>query len=187
MVKTHLTLVGPVKGLSLIEVLVSVVVLAIGMLGIASLLIAAEKANNSSYSKQQAAQAAYNIFDKIRANSQAGIDGNYDANNIGGDGMPVTVTVPSTLCNTTSNCTAAQLATYDLFLWFNRDLAMLPNGSGSITTALNAAAGNTIVTITVQWNDSAAQTLLGSSSNESPTATSVANANFVQLTIQSQL
>ncbi|VEH30404.1 type IV pilus modification protein PilV [Legionella sainthelensi] len=76
------------KGLSLIEVLVAFVILAIGMLGIASMLILSSKANNSSYAKQQAVQCAYDIFDKMRANYQAAINGNYNISNINSMGTP---------------------------------------------------------------------------------------------------
>lgn len=169
------------KGMTLIEVLVSVVLLALGLLGIASMILLANHANNSSYMKQQAIQAVYNIFDKIRANPQAAINGNYTINNIGTNGIPSNVATPSVLC-TTSACTPAQLATYDTWSWLTKEVSQLPSGCGSISTAFSGVAGTTIVTVTVQWDDSPAQKSLGASS--SPSA---ANAQFVQISIQSQL
>jgi type IV pilus assembly protein PilV len=169
------------QGMTLLEVLISVVILAVGMLGIASMLLLSSKADNSSYTKQQAIQSVYNIFDRIRTNSQAAINGNYNVSNIGTNGLPTSITTPGTACNV-SACTASQLATYDTWQWLSRDVSKLPSGSGSITTALSGVAGNTIVTVTVQWDDSSAQALLGASSEA---ATS--NANLVQIRIQSQL
>ncbi len=134
------------RGVTLLEVLISIVILAVGMLGIASMLLYANKANNSSYTKHQAVQAIYNIFDKIRANSQAATNGNYNISNIGSGGVPTTVATPSVQCTGTA-CTAAQLATYDTWLWLTRDVAQLPSGSGSITSAVNAN-NNTVVTVT---------------------------------------
>lgn len=168
------------KGMTLLEVLVSVVLLAIGLLGIASMLMLSNKANNSSYAKLQAVQSVYDIFDRIRANSQAAINGNYNISNMGTNGLPTTVATPSVMCNV-STCTPSQMATYDTWYWLTKDVAKLPNGSGSITSALSGVAGNTVITVTVQWDDSQAQNQLGASSAAS------ANPNFVQLSIQSQI
>ena len=169
------------KGMTLLEVLVTLVIVAFGLLGIASMLMYSSKANNSSYTKQQAVQTAYDIFDRIRANSQVAISGNYNVSNIGSNGYPTSVSTPSAMCNS-SICTPVQLAAYDTWHWLSKDVSRLPNGSGSVTTALSGIAGNTIVTVTVQWDDSPAQANLGSSSTVSGT-----NPNFVQLTIQSQI
>ncbi|WP_298623628.1 type IV pilus modification protein PilV [uncultured Legionella sp.] len=167
-------------GMTLLEVLVSVVILAVGLLGIASMLMLSNKANNSSYSKLQAVQAVYDIFDRIRANSQAAINGNYDISNIGSNGLPTAVSAPSVMCNT-STCTPAQMAAYDTWYWLTKDVSQLPNGSGSIATSLSGVAGNTLITVTIQWDDSLAQDKLGAASAAS------SNTNFVQLSIQSQI
>lgn len=160
--------------------LISVVILAVGMLGIASMLIVSNKANNSSYAKLQAVQAVYDIFDRIRANSDAASNGSYNVSNIGSNGYPTSVSAPSVLCNA-SVCNPNQLAQYDTWYWLTRVVSQLPNGSGSITSALSGVAGNTVITVTVQWDDSKAQNELGASSASSGTA------NFVQFRVQSQI
>ncbi|KTC90717.1 type IV pilus modification protein PilV [Fluoribacter dumoffii] len=169
-------------GMSLIEVLIALVVMAVGMLGIAGMLILSNKANNSSYAKQQAVQCIYDIFDKIRANSQAAINGNYNISNINSSGSPVLPAAPGVLCNQ-SPCSSPQLAAYDTWYWLTYDVSRLPNGSGSITSSpAPGTGGNTIITVTVQWDDSLAQNEVGASSTASPV-----NPNYVQLSIQSQL
>ncbi|CZI79027.1 TPA: type IV pilus modification protein PilV [Legionella pneumophila] len=168
------------KGMTLLEVLISVVILAVGMLGIASMLIVSNKANNSSYAKLQAVQAVYDIFDRIRANSDAASNGSYNVSNIGSNGYPTSVSAPSVLCNA-SVCNPNQLARYDTWYWLTKVVSQLPNGSGSITSALSGVAGNTVITVTVQWDDSKAQNELGASSGSSGTA------NFVQFRVQSQI
>ncbi|MCL9685322.1 type IV pilus modification protein PilV [Legionella maioricensis] len=169
------------KGMTLLEVLVTLVILAFGLLGIASMLMFSNQANNSSYAKQQAVQSVYDIFDRIRTNYQAAINGNYNVSNIGSNGYPTSISAPSVLCNV-STCNPTQMAAYDTWYWLSKDVAKLPSGSGSITSASSGASGNTIITVTVQWDDSPAQATLGSSSTVSAT-----NANFVQLSIQSEL
>lgn len=166
------------SGMTLIEVLISLVILSLGMLGIASMLLLSNKANNSSYTKQQAVQCISDIFDRIRANYTAAINGNYTVNNI--STLPTAPTPPSTLCNV-SSCTPTQLAAYDIWHWLANDVGKLPSGSGSITTAVSGVAGNTIITVTVQWNDSPAQSMLGTIA---PAGT---GTGFVQLIIQSQI
>lgn len=167
-------------GMTLIEVLISLVVLAIGMLGIAGILLLSNKANNSSYAKHQAVQCIYDIFDRIRANSSAAIGGKYNISNISSSGAPSAVAQPSTLCNI-SSCNSSQMAAYDTWYWLTKDVSKLPNGSGSITSALSGVAGNTIITVTVQWNDSPAQATAGAIGASGTTP------SYVQLTIQSQL
>ncbi|MGL5742321.1 MAG: type IV pilus modification protein PilV [Legionella sp.] len=119
------------KGMSLIEVLIAFVIMAIGMLGIAGMLILSSKANNSSYAKQQAVQCIYDIFDKIRANYQAAINGNYTISNINSAGSPTPPARPGTLCNQ-SPCSSTALAAYDTWYWLTYDVSKLPSGSCSI-------------------------------------------------------
>ncbi len=160
-------------GFSLFEVLVALVILAIGMLGIARMLMIAHKSNSSSYLKQQSIQSAYDIVDHIRANRQAAINGNYAVNNLVTSGSPTIPSAPSTNCDSAS-CSSTQLANYDTWHWLATSVSQLPNGCGSISTA--AAGINTLITVTIQWDDSPNQSTLGE------TAT-----NPTQLIIQSEL
>lgn len=170
------------QGNTLIEVLISFVMLGVGMLGIAGVLLLSHKANNSSYAKQQAVQSIYDIFDKMRSNYQAAISGSYNVSNINSNGSPTTPAAPAVMCDQ-SACTPTQLASYDTWYWLKYDVSSLPSGSGSIvTTAAGGTSKNTLITVTVQWDDSVAQNILGNSS----TVSSV-NPNYVQLSIQSQL
>ena len=161
------------RGFTLLEVLIALVILAIGMLGIARMLLITHKSNSSNYIKQQAVQYAYDILDRIHANRQAAINGNYSVSNLVNSGAPTAPSAPSTNCGG-SICTSPQLAAYDTCYWLATDVAQLPNGCGAISTAVSGL--NTVVTVTVQWDDSPAQKMLGTT-NPSPT----------KLIIQSQL
>lgn len=166
-------------GFALIEVLVAVLVLAFGMLGLAAMLMAGHKSNSSSYAKQQAVQSAYDIVDRIRANSQAAINGSYTVSNLSSGGAAV---LPSlgTDCNV-AVCTPAQLAGFDLYYWQAKDLTQLPNGSGAIAIAASGAS-NTLVTVTVQWDDQPAQAKLGAAS-----ASASGAANLARFVVQTVL
>ena len=167
------------RGFALLEVLIALVVLAFGMLGIAGMLVVGHKSNSSSYIKQQAVQSAYDIIDRVRANNQEAKNGSYNVNNLTIGGAPVVPAAASPDCGV-ATCSTSQLATYDLWYWLARDLAQLPNGSGSVLAA--PSGSNTLVTVTVQWDDSPAQSKLGAASK-----TQTSNPNLAQFTVQTLL
>ncbi|MDY7546204.1 type IV pilus modification protein PilV [Glaciimonas sp. CA11.2] len=169
-------------GFALLEVLIALVVLAFGMIGIAGMLLVAHKANSASYLKQQAVQSAYDIIDRVRANSPAAVSGSYNVNNLlTGAVLPAApATIPPD-CSVVA-CSVAQLAAYDVWYWLAKDIAQLPNGRGSVVTAAVATSNNTLVTVTVQWDDSPAQSKLGAS-----TQTQGTSANLAQFTVQTLL
>ncbi len=149
-------------GFSLLEVLIALVVLSVGLLGIAAMISTTLKSNDSAYMRTQATALAYNIIDRMRANLPAATNGSYDIT------MPAgAATTDPTTC-TGASCSSSALATYDIGQW-EYDLATrLPNGRGAITTAVSG--GLSMVTITVQWNDSRAQN--GLSPTAAPAGTS---------------
>lgn len=55
------------KGFTLVEVLVTVLVLAVGLLGLAGLQLAGMKSNRSAYLRSQAVIATYDLLDRMRA------------------------------------------------------------------------------------------------------------------------
>jgi type IV pilus assembly protein PilV len=126
------------NGFTLIEVLVAVIILAIGLLGLAGIQTVGLKNNQSAYARSQATQLAYDIADRMRANV-AGV-----ATYTTTDPTDATETAS---CSTATGCTAAQMAQTDLFQWNATLTDILPSGSGTI-----AVAGN-VFTITITWDD----------------------------------
>ncbi|MGB9429799.1 MAG: type IV pilus modification protein PilV [Gammaproteobacteria bacterium] len=145
-------------GFSLLEVLIGLVILSVGLLGIAALMGTTVKSNDSAYMRTQATVLAYSMIDRMHANRFTATGGasSYDV------AMPATAATsdPTTCTGLGAGCSGGMLAAYDVGQW-EYDLAKrLPNGMGSITTT--TVNGFTLVTITVQWNDSRAQTGLNS-------------------------
>lgn len=161
------------KAFSLIEAMVALIVFAIGMIGIAHMLLMSHQSNASSYMRQQAVQSAYNIIDRIRANRKTALNGNYTVSNLVSNGAPTIPNAPTTNC-ASSPCSTTQLAAYDTWDWLANNLTKLPNGCGSIATT--ASGSNTLITVTIQWSDTPAQQVLG--------ATAITPT---QLTIQTEL
>jgi type IV pilus assembly protein PilV len=157
------------SGFALVEVLVSLFILAIGMLGIAAMTLVSAKSNSSSYLKQQAVQSAYDIVDRMHANRSQAVAGAYG-------GAPNASAVDCYV----SSCTPDQITAYDLSFWYLNDLSQLPSGTGSITIAPSGTS--LLVTVTVQWDDGPTQSKLGAIG-----ATAAASPNLAQLSIQTLL
>jgi type IV pilus assembly protein PilV len=125
-------------GFSLIEILVAVLIVSVGVLGVAGLQLVSLQNNTSAMFRTQAFQAAYEILDRKRANPDQdytiGLAADPDANG------------PDCAANV---CTPAQMSAYDRNEWLEELAANLPNGDGSV--ADNGAGG--VITITVQWQD----------------------------------
>lgn len=128
------------RGFTLMEVLVSMVVLSIGLLGLAGMQVNGLKSNNSSYQRTQASLLANEMIDRIRANRAGLALGSY--NNL----LSATPSDPGCI---TSGCTVQQIAQYDAFLWSSEVASRLPSGTASVT----GSGINSIFTITVMWDD----------------------------------
>lgn len=66
------------SGSSLLEVLIAVLVLAIGMLGMAALQAVTLKNSNSSAARSQAVIQTYSMFDRLRLNRELAKDGGFN-------------------------------------------------------------------------------------------------------------
>jgi len=96
------------SGFSLIEVMVSALVLSVSLLGILSLQLVGMKGTQQSYMKQQAMGVIQNTMERMSANHQGVINGDYD--NLDSNSFNCSQAMPS--CTTTS-CTATQIALVD--------------------------------------------------------------------------
>ena len=114
-------------GVSLIEVLISIVVASIGLLALAGVNTAAIRYTKMSQYRGTATLLANDIGERMRAN-KAGA-GNY----VFGSDFATQATLPSApanFCNTSAEtCSAIQVAAADLYSWQLRVRDQLPNGS----------------------------------------------------------
>ena len=133
------------KGFTLIEVMVSLVVMSIGMLGLASIQAISIQNNQTAYMRTLAMQSAYNIADLIRTGSDSDgtITSVFDA---------VTSTVPSAPTNcivndSSTSCSAADMAASDIYQWKKNLETLLPSGRGAITRS------GSIYEIKIMWDE----------------------------------
>ena len=134
-------------GFSLIEVLVALLVLSIGLLGLAALQTTSLQYNTGSYYRTQATFLAYDILDRMRANSTAVANaGVYDIETSTLASSFLTSTDPA--CDT-SSCNPASIAAYDLGKWYKRMSLTLPGASTNLATIdIDATKKATIV---IRW------------------------------------
>ena len=123
------------RGVSLLESMIALLVISIGLLGIASLQITAMKQNANALNHSQAVWITYNMADRVRANisqfpNYADID---------------TTKTYSQDCMGAS-CSNVQMVTADAADWSDQVLN-LPSGRGMIT------GDATQLAVTVMWDD----------------------------------
>ncbi|HEY5849431.1 MAG TPA: type IV pilus modification protein PilV [Lysobacter sp.] len=134
------------RGVGLIEVLIAVLILAIGLLGIAALQAVALRNSQSALERSQAVVRSYDILEAMRVNVAEARSGGYD--------MPMTCTSPAP---GTRGSSAGRLAGNDLVAWISAIHAELgERGCGKIACKAVAAPGSqtTDCTVTVRWDDS---------------------------------
>ena len=128
--------INSAEGFTLVEVLVTTLVISAGLIGFASLQLQAMRLTQESDLRSRAVSYAYDISDRIRANPGAAISGDYD----GAPGASTTNCV-------SSSCNTGEMADYDQNAWKTL-LDQLPSGAGAVT---NNAGGS--FTITVRWDE----------------------------------
>lgn len=104
-----------VKGFSLIEVMVSLVILIIGLIGIFNLHIIAKRGSFESFQQTQASYYANDMINRMKLNSSQ--IASYGASGGVGTKYSGTPSVPSTACTGTATCSPAQMTTWDLYEW----------------------------------------------------------------------
>lgn len=134
------------QGFTLIEAMVALVVLAVGMLGIAGLYVTTLRSGGGAIYRMQAVNLAADLGDRIRANRRANVAyaGAGADNNCYGAGS--------------ADCGPAQMAANDLFVWNQQVAAILPGGNAVV--AVNPVAGGALFSyqITISWTESGGAT-----------------------------
>ena len=121
-------------GFSMIEVLISIFVLALGVIGAAGMQLTALRTSQQSAFQTAALELAADMADKMRANdSQMRRADNYYLSVDFRSGENAELTPPSSTCYSISaDCTAEELAKFDIYEWERRIKAALPGGRALI-------------------------------------------------------
>lgn len=126
------------RGFSLVEVLIALVIMSVGMLGIAGLYVTSMQAGRTSLLRHNAVTLAGDVADRIRANPRAGIA--YE-----GDGVDRSCVAQG------EDCDETEMADHDIFLWKDQAANTLPNGD--ITITFDDVPFPPVYTINVTWDE----------------------------------
>ena len=150
------------RGATLIEVLIAMLVLAVGILGLMGLQINGKRTNYEALQRSAAVGLAQDMINRMRANPNVAptvtfLDTNYDTGTTytGGGVGGGQVAAPTDCAAAGAACTPAQLAAFDLSSWEAQlDDAVTSNGlvnpTGCIDVDTSAADGS-LVTVMVAW------------------------------------
>lgn len=131
-------------GFSIVEVLVSILIVSLGILALAGLMVRSASLAKAAEFRGTASLLAADMADRIRANEQ----GNYES-------MPTTFATeppatPNPACTPEKPCPEAnQMAAKDLADWQTELLDNLPSGTGWVEYDPGTARGE----IYVMWRD----------------------------------
>ncbi|MGI9318568.1 MAG: type IV pilus modification protein PilV [bacterium] len=145
-------------GYLLVEVLVSMLIITVGVVGIAKLQHVSKSSNAQAVQRTIASHLTDNLIERIRTNS-AGI-GTYFPND-----STVVLTggssTPATQCTAGNVCTPAQLATFDIWEWEQNLIGTFESASGAATGGLvnpivclrrPAGGGDGLYQIAIAWH-----------------------------------
>lgn len=133
------------RGIGLIEVLVSLLILSIGILGTMNLQTRSVQFNQGALFESRATMLAGDIIDRMRANASKASQYRIDLNDA----------IPSyKVCSGPSaNCDESDLADYDVAKWRENVASVLPEGRGQVEE-IAGIVGNSVFVITIQYSDS---------------------------------
>ncbi len=126
------------RGFSLVEVLVALIVMSVGMLGIASLYVQSMQAGRTSLFRHNAVTLAGDVADRIRANPTAGAA-------YAGAGADFNCIAQGV------NCSAPQMAAQDILVWQAQAEDTLP--AGQVQILFDNAVAPPTYRISVIWEE----------------------------------
>lgn len=133
------------SGFTMVEVLVALVVLAIGLLGIAALYLNSLQSGRTAIYRTEAVNLAADLADRIRMNRTA--QAAYGT-------LFADAEAPVAACATTGGCTDGELASTDLAAWKADIARRLPGGQGQVTvTAPVGVDEPATYVVAIRWTE----------------------------------
>lgn len=140
------------NGSSLMEVMVSLFVLAIGLMGILAMQVKSIQFGQSADTYSRAMNLANDIAERIRTNPK-------NVTAYAAEDIPETAPTNCKNGELSAACSASDLVKWDLFNWSETVKNTLPVGTGSIV--LKTQGGKTYLQVTVSFDDSRANGTAG--------------------------
>lgn len=118
------------KGASMIEILVTMIIVAIGLLGHASLIAVSTKTDNAAFMRSQATLLAHDMLERLRMNPALAKAGNFN------------------IALTSDPPTGTTIQNIEIQGWRANISQALPSGKGSVSVD-----GTGLATIEIEWDD----------------------------------
>lgn len=131
------------RGFSMLEILITLVIIATALLGTAGLQIYAMRMGQSGQFRTQAVFLAADLAERMEANKAAAVAGAYVNNSA--------AAVATGVDCLTSACDSANLALYDLNQWRTAVASVLPQPTWTVTRTI--AGDPSTYSITINWID----------------------------------
>jgi len=132
------------QGFSLIEVLVALLIMSVGMLGVAGLFAHSTQAGRTAMLQHQALLLASDVAERIRANPRAGVayQGAHGSGSCAAENAV---------------CDAQSMAGHDIALWQRQAAQTLPGGQ--VAVSVDDSRSPPTYAISVTWSEPGARTL----------------------------
>ncbi len=137
--RRHVSLPAPQRGASLIEVLIAVLIMAIGLLGVAAMQTTALRNSQSSLERSQAVISSYTVLDSMRANRDVALAGGYNTSGF--------------LCNANGS---GSLAEEDKAAWISGWKTAVGSDADDETACGSINCDSGVCEIGLRWDDSRA-------------------------------
>lgn len=131
------------RGFSMIEILITLVIIAIALLGTAGLQLYAMRNTKSADQRNQAVFLASELIERMEANKAGAVAGSYVIN-----GVAATTATTDCMAGT---CNSTQIASYDLAQWTASVASAVPGASWDVSAAVAGLLAT--YTVRVQWTD----------------------------------
>jgi type IV pilus assembly protein PilV len=149
MITTYYQKTNKQSGFTMIEILIALIILSVGVLGLAGLQGASLRSSNTAYMRTVATSQIYDFAERMRSNTKGyklAVNGGDNAyNQLSGtpvySNCNIQTKLPSAGCNT------VELATRDISIWNTENARVLPAGQGTVRRS-----GSSFV-ITVSWDE----------------------------------
>ena len=162
------------RGFSMIEVLVTLLIIALALLGTAGLQAYSMRMNKGGQFRTQAVFLVADLTERMEANKNAVSKGAYA---LAQSGVPEPLLTSCAdavcTCDRLPGGACSALALYDLSVWQNAVAATLPQSTWSV---VNAGGNPSTVTVTVSWVDRRADTTNAAFDNTSQLGSNAAGS-----------
>jgi type IV pilus assembly protein PilV len=140
------------RGVTLIEVLVTLLIIGVGLLGLLGLQAKSLAGHKDTMDRKAAAEMISQIAERMRANHLGFMDDSYSMS------VSTTAATPAApSCGLTTSCTPTEIASLDKAIWVGNMRKRIPESGAYIVTSSGAGAtmvsDGSSVRVTVVWRE----------------------------------